>query len=211
MQGLTRKQAQVLAFIQARMQRTGQAPSYREIAAHLGVTVRAAYQHVRALERKEVLSTARRHRGIRLSRDHVRPAGLPILGRVAAGTPMLAAENLEGYLDIDRILGDRLNLFVLQVKGDSMVDRQIFEGDYVIVRAQPWVEHGDIGVVVIDEEVTVKTILHRRTGLWLRPENQQQGYPLIHPRSEQRVRIVGKVIAVFRPLSVPSPSGRGSG
>jgi len=210
MQGLTRKQAQVLAFIQARMQRTRQAPSYREIAAHLGVTVRAAYQHVQALERKGVLSTARHHRGIRLSREHVRPAGLPILGRVAAGTPILAAENLEGYLDIDRLLGDRLNLFVLQVKGDSMVDRQIFESDYVIVRAQPWVEHGDIGVVVIEEEVTVKTVLHRRTGLWLRPENQQQGYPLLRPRSDQRVRIVGKVIAVFRPLSVPSPSGRGA-
>jgi len=91
-----------------------------------------------------------------------------------------------------------------------MVDRQIFESDYVIVRAQPWVEHGDIGVVVIEEEVTVKTVLHRRTGLWLRPENQQQGYPLLRPRSDQRVRIVGKVIAVFRPLSVPSPSGRGA-
>ena len=210
MRELTDKQARVLAYIQARLPRTGQAPSYREIAAHLGVTVRAAYQHVQALERKGVLSTARHHRGIRLSREHVRPAGLPILGRVAAGTPILAAENLEGYLDIDRLLGDRLNLFVLQVKGDSMVDRQIFESDYVIVRAQPWVEHGDIGVVVIEEEVTVKTVLHRRTGLWLRPENQQQGYPLLRPRSDQRVRIVGKVIAVFRPLSVPSPSGRGA-
>jgi hypothetical protein len=78
------------------------------------------------------------------------PAGLPIVGQVAAGTPMLAAENLEDYLEIDRVLGDRSNLFVLRVKGDSMEDRQIYEGDYVIVRAQPWVEHRDVGVVVID-------------------------------------------------------------
>jgi len=131
----------------------------------------------------------------------VPPAGLPILGRVAAGTPILAAENLEGYLEIDRLLGDRSNLFVLRVTGDSMVDRQIYEGDYVIVRAQPQVAHGDVGVVVIEEEVTVKTILHRRSGMWLKPENQQQGYPPIRLRPQQRVRIAGKVIAVFRPLS----------
>jgi repressor LexA len=136
-----------------------------------------------------------------LSPEHMPPAGLPIVGRVAAGTPILATENLEGYLEIDRLLGDRSNLFVLRVKGDSMEDRQIYEGDYVIVRAQPWVEHGDVGVVVIDEEVTVKTILHRRTGLWLKPENQQRGYPSIRSRPQQHVRIVGKVIVVFRPVS----------
>ena len=202
MRGLTTKQTQVLTFIQTRLHRTGQVPSYREIAAHLGVTVRAAYQHVQALERKGVLSTTRRHRGIRLSPEHVPPTGLPILGRVAAGTPILAAENLDGYLEIDRLLGDRANLFVLRVTGDSMVDRQIYEDDYVIVRAQPSVAHGDIGVVVIEEEVTVKTILHRRTGLWLKPENRQQGYPPIRLHPQQRVRIVGKVIAVFRPFSI---------
>lgn len=201
MRGMTARQIQVLTFIQARLQRTGQAPSYRDIAAHLGVTVRAAYQHVRALERRGVLATARSHRGIRLSPDYLPPTGLPVLGRVAAGTPILAAENLEGYLDLDRLLGDRSNLFALRVQGDSMVDRQIFEGDYVIVRAQPLVEHGAVGVVVIEEEATVKTVLHRRTGLWLKPENQQKGYPPMRLRPEQRVRIAGKVIAVFRPLS----------
>jgi repressor LexA len=201
MQELTAKQAQVLACLQMWLQRTGHAPSYREIAAHLGVTVRAAYQHVRALERKGILTKTRRHRSIRLMLEHTPPVGLPIIGRVAAGTPILASENVEGYLEIDRLLGDRSTLFVLRVKGDSMVDRQIYDGDYVIVRAQPWVAHGDIGVVVIDEEATVKTILHRRSGLWLKPENQQQGYPLIHLRSEQRVRMAGRVIAVFRPVS----------
>ena len=201
MQELTSKQAQVLAYIQQRMQRTGQAPSYREIAAQLGVTVRTAYQHVQALERKGVLTMDRRHHGLRLAAEHLPPTGLPIIGRVAAGAPILATENIEGYLEIDRLLEDRSTLFALMVKGDSMIDRQIHEGDYVIVRTQPWVEHGDIGVIAIDEEITVKTVLHRRTGLWLKPENQQQGYPLIHLRPEQHVRIAGKVIAVFRPLS----------
>ena len=200
MQGLTSKQARVLACIQGWVQRTGQAPSHREIAAQLGVTVRAAYQHVQALERRGVLARTRRHHGLRLAPEHTPPAGLPIIGRVAAGTPILATENIEGYLEIDRLLGDRSTLFALQVKGDSMVDRQIYEGDYVIVRTQPWVEHGDIGVIAIDEEITVKTVLHRRTGLWLKPENQRQGYAVIRLRPEQHVRIVGKVIAVFRPM-----------
>jgi len=97
MRGLTTKQAQVLACIQARLQRMGQVPSAREIVAHLGVTVRAASQHVRVLERQGVLSMARRHRGIRLRPEHVPPAGLRILGRVAAGTPILAVEHLDGY------------------------------------------------------------------------------------------------------------------
>ena len=200
MQGLTGKQARVLACIQGWVQRMGQAPSYREIAAQLGVTVRAAYQHVQALERKGALARARRHRGLRLAPEHTPPAGLPIVGRVAAGTPILATENIDGYLEIDRLLGDRATLFALRVKGDSMVDRQIYEGDYVIVRTQPWVEHGDVGVIAIDEEITVKTVWHRRTGLWLKPENQRQGYPLIRLRPEQGVRMVGKVIAVFRPM-----------
>jgi repressor LexA len=200
MQGLTGKQTQVLALLQAWMQRTGRAPSYREIAAHLGVTVRAAYQHVQALERRGIVARTGRHRGLRLHPEHVPPAGLPIIGRVAAGTPILASDNVEGYLEIDRWLGDRTQLFALRVKGDSMVDRHIHDGDYVIVRAQPWVEHGDIGVVVLDEEATVKTVLHRHNGLWLKPENRRKGYPIIRPRPDQRVHIAGKVLAVFRPL-----------
>jgi repressor LexA len=200
MHGLSDRQAQVLALIQASIQRTGRAPSYRELAARLGVTVRAAYQHVQALERKGVLTRTGRHRGLRLSPEHAPPAGLPIVGRVAAGTPILAVDNLEGYLDLDRWLGDRSQLFALRVAGDSMVDRHIYEGDYVIVRAQPWVEHGAVGVVVLDEEVTVKTVLHRRGGLWLQPENRQRGYPPLRPRPGQRVRVIGKVLAVFRPL-----------
>jgi repressor LexA len=200
-QELTGKQAQVLAYIQQRLQRAGQAPSYRQIAAQLGVTVRTAYQHVQALERKGVLAMDRRHHGLRLAEEHLPPSGLPIIGRVAAGTPILATENVEGYLEIEPLLGDHSTLFALLVKGDSMVDRRIHDGDYVIVRTQPWVAHGDIGVVAIDEEITVKTVLHRRTGVWLKPENRQQGYPLIRLRPDQRVRIAGRVIAVWRPLS----------
>jgi repressor LexA len=201
MEGLTAKQAQVLACIQRWVQRTGYAPSYRELAAQLGVTVRAAFQHAQALERKGVLTRARRHHGLRLAPAHQPPTGLPIVGRVAAGTPILATENLDGYLELDQLWGERSTLFALRVQGDSMIDRQIAEGDYVIVRAQSWIEHGAIGVVAIEEEITVKTVLHRRTGVWLKPENQRQGYPVIRLRPEQHVRLIGQVIAVFRHVS----------
>ena len=88
MMELTNKQEQVLAFTPARNPCRGRAPSYCEIADYQGVAVRAAYQHARALERKGALTSALRHSGIRLSPEHVPPAGLPIIGRVAAGTPM---------------------------------------------------------------------------------------------------------------------------
>ena len=92
----------MLAFIPARIQRTEPRPSSRESAAHLGVTRWAASQPVRALARTGVLSTAQRQRGICVSPDHRPHAGLPLLGHVAAGTPILAADNLEGYVEIDR-------------------------------------------------------------------------------------------------------------
>jgi repressor LexA len=152
----------------------GGAPIYLEVAGHLGVTRWGVYQHVRASERKWALSTALRHRGIPLGQAHVPLAGLPIMGYLATGRPLLPGETLEGYLEINRLLADRSNLFVLQVKGDSIVDQQISQGDDVLVRAQPWVEHKVVGVVVIDAVVMVKTILRQRTRPWPGPENQQQ-------------------------------------
>jgi repressor LexA len=175
MPALTSKHAQVLAYLQRRVQRTGQAPSDREIATHLGVTVRTASQHVQALQRKGVLTRARRHHGLHVATDHLPPTGLPIVGRVAAGTPLLATEHIDGSLESDRLLADRSTRFALQVKGDRMVDRQLHAGDDVIVRTQPWIAHGAIGVMALAEAITVQTVRHRRTGGWLKPENQRQG------------------------------------
>jgi SOS-response transcriptional repressor LexA len=151
----------------------GGAPIYLEVVGHLGVMRWAVYQHGRALERKGALSTALRHRGSPLGQAHVPPAGLPIMGYLAGVRPILPGETLEGYPEINRLLEGRSNLIVLQVKGDSIVHRQISQGDNVLVRAQPWVEHEVVGVVVIDAGVMVKTMLRQRTGPWPRPENQQ--------------------------------------
>jgi repressor LexA len=124
----------------------------------------------------------------------VPPAGLLIIGRVAAGTPILAVESLEGHPEIHRLIEERAKLFVLRLKGDSMVDPQIDAVDDVIVWAQPWIEHGDVCGVVTDQEVAVKTIRYRRTDLWLKPEGVQQWYPPIRLCLQQHVYIVCKVI-----------------
>jgi SOS-response transcriptional repressor LexA len=178
MMGLTKQQAQVLAFIQARMPCIWRAPSYRQLTAYRGVAVQSNYQHARRLERKGALTTARLHRNIRLSPEHGPPACLPITGRVAASTSILTVEKPR------RLPGDRLS-----VRGSIEPVRPLCQGRQhgepielrgrLADRPQPWVEPADVGVVVIDEAVMVKTILHRRTDLWLKPEKERQRYPPI--------------------------------
>jgi SOS-response transcriptional repressor LexA len=109
MMELTKKQAQVLAFIQARMPRVWRAPSYREIAACRGVAVQSNYQHARRLERKGALTTVQLHRNSRLSPQYGPPTCLPMTGRVAASTSIRAVKNLEGSLEIDCLLGNQSN------------------------------------------------------------------------------------------------------
>src|SRR2546425_1051826 len=120
--GLTDKQRKVLSYIQKTFAKTGESPTYREIADYLGVTVRSAHQHVLALERKRVLKRNPGHRCIELLPTYIPPRGLPILGKIAAGTPILAEQNVEGYLELkDVVEGDAEHLFLLKVSGDSML------------------------------------------------------------------------------------------
>lgn len=193
MAGLTERQAKVLGFIQKRWRRTGRAPSYREIAGHLGVDVRSAFQHVVALERKGVLERAGGR--VELVGDHRPPEGLPILGRVAAGTPTLAVENCEGHLDLAGMLDDD-GLFVLRVRGDSMKDAGILDGDLVLAREQSAVENGEIAVVLIDEEATVKRV--RLGGGRIRLEPANRRCKTIEIEDPSTVRIAGRVLMAVR-------------
>ena len=151
MTGLTILQQRVLGFIQHCVRREGKAPSYRAIARELGVDVRSAYQHVQALERKEILE--RVDGRIELLPDYQPPVGVPVLGRVAAGTPILAVENLEDHVDLGGQFQEE-DVFLLRVRGDSMTGAGINDGDLVLARKQDTVEDGEIGVVVIGEEAT---------------------------------------------------------
>ena len=193
MRPITARQERVLRFIRREVRQTGQSPSYRAIAAHLGVDVRSAYQHVEALENKGVLE--RSGREIRLLGEYAPPPGVPILGRVAAGIPTLAAENVEGHVKLADLAKDE-KLFMLRVKGDSMTGAGIHDGDLVMARAQERVENGQIAVVVIGDEATVKRVHKLKNGLRLDPENNRYKPITIGP--EEEVRIAGKVLMAMR-------------
>ncbi len=193
MEGLTERQRSVLGFIQKRWRREGRAPSYRRIARHLGVDVRSAFQHVAALERRGALERAGGR--IELLGEHRPPEGLPVLGRVAAGAPTLATENLEGCVNLAGMLDDD-GLFVLRVRGDSMTDAGILDEDLVLAREQSTVESGEIAVVLIGEEATVKRVRLGGGGIRLEPANRR--CKPIEIKDPSGLRIAGKVLMAVR-------------
>lgn len=201
--GLTDRQREVLSFIEDRVRRFSVAPTVAEVARALGVSGPTAHQHLRALEQKGALTRLPGcARGMRLS--HARsaePTGpacreIPVVGRVAAGAPLLAVENLEGTIAVDgmRYRGERL--FALRVKGDSMLGAGILDGDLVIVRSQPAANPGDIVVALVrDEEVTVKRLAREGAKVKLLPENPRHA-PIVCRPSDVQIR--GKVVGVHR-------------
>lgn len=197
---LTEKQQKVVAMLVRAARRGLAAPTFREIAEELGVDVRAAYQHIEALERKGVVERGGGHRGLELTPEFRPPAGLPVIGRVAAGVPILAEENVEDYIDVGAEVASAADEdgFLLKVRGDSMVDRNIFDGDFVLVRPVPRLDQGEIGVVAVDGEATVKEVRTARDRVVLVSHNRAKSYPdLVYARG-RNVRIVGKVIMAFR-------------
>ncbi len=125
---------------------------------------------------------------------------IPIVGKVAAGTPILAQENIEGFLTVDRTLvGQKNNVFALRVKGDSMIDVDIKDGDFVVIQQQPEVSQGEIAVVLIDNEATVKKFYRDGEKIKLQPENESMSPIIIDPK-EKEVSIIGKVKGVVRKI-----------
>lgn len=194
---LTEKQKAVLELLIKAARRGEPMPTFREIAKTLGVDVRAAYQHIEALEKKEIVIRRGGQRGLELAPEFAPPVGVPVIGRVAAGLPILAEENIDDYVDIKGAAGDE-DLFLLKVKGDSMVDRHIFNGDFVLVRPQPRLDNGDIGVVAVNGEATVKEVHVMRDRVILVSHNTEKAYPDQVYNKSNEVRIVGKVVMAFR-------------
>jgi repressor LexA len=202
MEPLTAKQRQVLEFVAGRLGE-GTPPSQREIADHFGLVQNAAYQLVGYLKKKGYLVDAGGHRGLRLSPEYLEQRreseGLPIIGRVAAGTPILAQENIEGYLNVEKLFGRGEGTFLLRVAGDSMIDEGIMDGDLVVVKAGPTIEDGQIGIVLLDDEATVKRVFIQKDRIALKPANRRAGYKTRFIRQfDKDVRIVGKVIGCIR-------------
>jgi repressor LexA len=207
MRELTRRQGEILEFIRAFSELEGVPPTVREIGERFRITPRAAFDHLSALERKGMLE--RRATGRRSSRSlvlsgRVGAAGVvmvPVVGRVAAGRPLLAEENRDGTLPVlaSALPGGGHDVFALRVRGDSMIDAHIVDGDLVLVRRQDAAEPGDVVVALVEDEATVKRLDRDGNRVVLRPQHPTM-QPIVVAPGEREVRILGKVIGLFRGL-----------
>jgi repressor LexA len=203
MHELTRRQREILGFIRQFTQRHGVPPTVREIGARFRVTPRAAFDHLRALERKGALrrrSTAgRTSRALTLADRAPAMAEVPVLGRIAAGQPLLAEENREGSLLVgtEWLAARGAEVFALRVRGDSMIDAHIVEGDLALVRRQDSAEHGDIVVALLGDEATVKRLWRQGDALFLKPEHPTLAPIPVGP-GQGGFKILGKVVGLVR-------------
>jgi repressor LexA len=206
---LTQRQRKILEFIRGAVERNGYPPSVREIGEAVGLVSPSsvAYQ-LKELERKGYLRRdPNRPRAVDVrppselmpeDEEAVRaarpaPAYVPVLGRIAAGGPILAEQAVEDVFPLPRELVGEGTLFLLQVKGDSMLDAAICDGDWVAVRQQPTANNGEIVAAMLDGEATVKTYRNRDGHVWLLPHN-----PAFDPIPGDDATIMGRVVAVLR-------------
>ena len=200
---LTARQQEVLSFIRQFSQRHGVPPTVRELGERFRVTPRAAFDHLRALERKGYLrrrvTAGRTSRALTLAEGAAPGRRIPIVGRIAAGAPLLAEESLEGVLPLaaDWPGAPAGELFGLRVRGESMIGAHIVDGDLVVVRRQDHAQPGDIVVALVDGEATVKRFLRDGAAVVLKPEHPTMS-PIVLEPGEKDVRIVGKVVGLVR-------------
>jgi repressor LexA len=202
---ITDRQRQVLDFIKAEVARQGFPPTVRDIGKAVGLhSSSTVHAHLGALEAKGLIRRdPSKPRALEVLEKDVKAAPviplpaniirLPVVGAVAAGVPTLAAENIETTLQLPTELVRDDATFVLRVKGDSMVDAGILDGDYVAVREQPDAVNGEIVVAQLDDDATVKRFFRESDRIRLQPEN-----PSMEPIYARDVHILGKVVAVFR-------------
>ena len=203
MQDLTARQAEILTLIHDHMTETGMPPTRAEIARQLGFkSTNAAEEHLRALERKGAIELIPgTSRGIRIKSQmdsEIREnSGLPLVGRVAAGAPILAQEHIEARYNIDPDLFHPKPHYLLQVHGMSMRDVGIVEGDLVAVHRTPEVRHNKIIVARLEDEVTVKRYRQKGKQVWLMPENEEF-QPIKVDLEYESLTIEGVVVGVIR-------------
>jgi repressor LexA len=215
--GLTPRQRRVLEVIRDSVERRGYPPSIREIGDAVGLTSTSSVAHqLVALERKgflrrdpnrpravDVRTPAEQHAPRRRATkadeqapaDAPTPTYVPVVGRIAAGGPILAEEAIEDVFPLPQELVGQGTLFLLQVVGDSMVDAAITDGDWVVVRQQPVADNGEIVAAMIDGEATVKTFRRRDGHVWLIPHNSAYA-----PIPGDDATILGRVVAVLRKI-----------
>lgn len=196
MKNLTKRQSEVLDFIKNFIDTHKYPPTIREIAQHFEISVKGAYDHVKALEKKDVISCdTNRSRAIEICRedDEEEILSVPLLGSVAAGTPLMATENLDGYISIPSNMLKAGDYFALNIKGDSMINAGILDGDTAVVRQKSTAENGEIIVAMIDDAVTLKRFYKENNRVKLMAENDAYS-----PIFTQDIKILGKLVKILR-------------
>jgi len=197
MKTLTSRQGEVLYCITSFVEQHGYPPTIREIAERFSISVKGAYDHVKALEKKGRLKLGEnRSRAIEvLSRDRseARVSEVPLLGVVAAGRPLFADENFEGSVQVPREMTRAGGCFALRVRGDSMKDAGIYHDDLAIIEKRPTADNGEIVVAMIDDAVTLKRFFRENNRVKLVAEN-----PAYSPIYTQDVRIIGRLCGIIR-------------
>lgn len=198
MKALTARQQQVLDLIRVHIRQSGMPPTRAEIARHLGFrSPNAAEEHLKALARKGVIEiVCGASRGIRLLVEQ-EEQGLPLIGRVAAGEPLLAQQHIEGHYQVDPSLFRPAADFLLRVSGMSMKDIGIMDGDLLAVHKTQDVRNGQVVVARIDDEVTVKRLKRQGDKVELLPENSEFS-PIVVDLREQPFTIEGLAVGVIR-------------
>ena len=190
-------QQKILDFIKAEIEDKGYPPSVREICAAVGLrSTSTVHAHLNHLEEQGLIrrdSTKPRALEV-LDGSHARGRSVPLVGRVTAGQPILAVENIEDYLMLPQSMLGKEGLFCLRVQGESMIDAGILDGDIVVLRQQDYAENGDIVVAMTDEdEATLKRIFYEDGRVRLQPENQT-----MEPIFADSVTVLGKLVALIR-------------
>jgi repressor LexA len=196
---LTKRQQEIFDFVKRYRVEHGYPPTVRDIGKAIGLTSSSTvHAHLANLEKLGVLRRdPTKPRAIEVLVDKAKAAaatsGLPLVGQVAAGQPVLAEENIEEYVAVPPIAGGDDGQFVLRVQGDSMKDAGIYEGDHVIVRSQDTAENGEIVVALVEDEATVKRFFREEDHVRLQPENEA-----LEPIRTRDVQLLGRVVGVCR-------------
>ena len=208
---ITKRQQQIYDFILSYQQEKGYPPSVREMASAVGLSSPSTvHAHLNALEEHGLIKRdSTKPRALELFKQDGSPAvlakveenpsrgtvTLPLIGRVAAGIPILAEQNVEDTFTLQSEIATESSSFILEVHGDSMINAGIFNGDFIVVREQPNAINGEIVVAMIDNEATVKTFYKERGRVRLQPENDA-----MEPIYASNPTILGKVVALMRRL-----------
>jgi repressor LexA len=205
---LTKRQQEIFEFIKRYSAKYGYPPTVRDIGKAVGLASSSTvHAHLSHLEKVGMLRRdPSKPRAIELLdravetavgnvRSLVRPSGLPLVGHVAAGSPILAEENIEEYVQVPPLAGGDQGEYILRIRGDSMKNAGILAGDFVVVKPQETATDGDIVVALVGEEATVKRFFKESDHIRLQPENEA-----LEPIRSKEVRVLGRVVGVFRSM-----------